>query len=59
VAGRATDCSTFSISGFEKKKEAKNILQRIFGVQLEIRKQNLLDYKGAINVNNLDRRGAQ
>jgi len=59
VAGRATDYSTFSIFGLEKTKKAKNIFQTIVGVQFEIRKRKLLDYKEEINVNKLEPRGAQ
>jgi len=59
VAGRVADYATFSISGLEETKKAKNIFQNIFGVQFEIRKRNPLEYKEAINVNKPERRGAQ
>jgi hypothetical protein len=42
VAGKVTDYSTFSISGLEKTKKAKNIFQRIFGAQFEILKAEVL-----------------
>jgi len=59
VPGRATVYSTFSIFGLQKKKKAKNIFQNLVGVQFEIRKRKLLDYKEAIYVKTLKLCGVQ
>jgi hypothetical protein len=60
VTGRVKFYPTFSISGLEKMKKAKKISSKGYLVSSSrFESGNFLDYRKAINVNKLERRGAQ